>query len=504
MIITPSNFPTGAGFTTSGSLGSGVTLTRPATTATQINSSRLIENVSAADAVRWDYLYAGQNGATITRQNLIRNSNMVGAATASSGTFPTGWQINGNGNNGLSVQVVGTGRELTFNYVDLRFYGTASAFTYVGFYIEPAFTQLFQGQTITSAIYYKVVSGNFPTTDNIEVMQEMDGTLNNTVRYNTRNFTPTSTLTQLVWNVTAVNANCAAVRYYVQTGIQSGTTIDYTLRIAAPMLYYGSTAYTYLGTTGSIAQAISRGAGLLAEPTRRNDFTRSNDWSISYNPTNTTMIANRDRVVDPTGITMTASSFVFNGPINFTYQTQNQYAVGDNIMVSLYFKNINYSGTFQFYVGAGTSTGGRSARITVDKNTVVLGNGDTTSIIQDVGLGWFRIMFPYTATTAHATNITMSTVGNSYSGQQFLLWGRQSELGTSVTSYIPTTNAPVTRSGDNVSLDWLSRGVLDGSFPATLTMLDGTTQQVTMTSTNGTALLPTDQMNKYSVTAISV
>jgi len=77
--------------------------------------------------------------------------------------------------------------------------------------------------------------------------------------------------------------------------------------------------------------------------------------------------------------------------------------------------------------------------------------------------GWWRISLTSTSTSSVSNNVVIgstdatNTTTNTASGTNgILVWGAQLELGTKVSSYIPTTTASVTRNADMISTTGIS------------------------------------------------
>lgn len=96
----------------------------------------------------------------------------------------------------------------------------------------------------------------------------------------------------------------------------------------------------------------------------------------------------------------------------------------------------------------------------IQQNLVGTTTGATASVT-DVGSGWYRLIINFTTTpttdgiTTHIgssdTLNNRSVTANETNG--IFVWGTQLEQGSFPTSYIPTTNAQVTRTADTVQID---------------------------------------------------
>lgn len=79
-------------------------------------------------------------------------------------------------------------------------------------------------------------------------------------------------------------------------------------------------------------------------------------------------------------------------------------------------------------------------------------SGTATGRVENYGNGWYRVSMTFTVGSAgaNATGIFRPVVGISIA-RNFFAWGAQMEVGSVPTSYIPTTTAAVTRSGEIIT-----------------------------------------------------
>lgn len=126
--------------------------------------------------------------------------------------------------------------------------------------------------------------------------------------------------------------------------------------------------------------------------------------------------------------------------------------------------NTGTSYVFSFYIKKGErevvqtygSSGVNGINIRVNLNTGTITGGSGT--VLNVGNGWWRISSSATATATGGGYVwivlhngsTVNYAGDGTSG--FHIWGLQFEVGTSATSYIPTTTEAQTRNADVITV----------------------------------------------------
>jgi hypothetical protein len=186
------------------------------------------------------------------RTNSIRNSTMVGAVAGSPGTLPTNWAGGGFAN--LTQTIVGLGTENGLQYIDLRFNGTAVG-TIVRIFSEST-TQITasNGQTWSSSVYIKRISGTF---DSCAIGHALRGIGGSGLGVQTATVSVTTSLARYATTQTVNNASTLSVQPLVDFNVTSGATYDFTIRIAAPQMELGAYATTWVPTTTAAVTRIA-------------------------------------------------------------------------------------------------------------------------------------------------------------------------------------------------------------------------------------------------------
>jgi hypothetical protein len=229
-----------------------------ASNATIFNSTGTLTSVGY-NQPRFDYdpTTLACNGLLMeeSRTNSIPNSTMVGGATGTPGTIPTGWNITAA--NGLSYSIVNLGTESGIPFIDIRYSGTPTATgdqARALFYT--AFTPATSGQFWTGSMYCSLVNGSTVNITNflLEIASYDGSNVFNGNR--TVSFTPiTGTLvTQRVTNTySTLPATTASVRMDLVIGYTINLPIDVTIRIGLPQLEQGAFVTSVIPTYGSTA-----------------------------------------------------------------------------------------------------------------------------------------------------------------------------------------------------------------------------------------------------------
>lgn len=132
---------------------------------------------------------------------------------------------------------------------------------------------------------------------------------------------------------------------------------------------------------------------------------------------------------------------------------------GQRITYSVYVKP-NTCYRVQLFINAAmvtTADGYANFYLNGSGSVSLQGAGCYAASIQKLANGWYRIVasFLMNATGSGSVNLMPILIGNEYrassydlTGRSFYIFGAQAEIGSFVTSYIPTTTAAVTRSAD--------------------------------------------------------
>lgn len=216
------------------------------------------------------------------RTNSLPNSQMSGAVTGSAGTAPTGWSISGNAN-GLT-RAITTGSINGFNYIDVSFVGTVTGGPINLSYDPQATTAGYtasSGQTWTGSCYLALINGSFPIgpTPSIKVTERNSS--NVFLASSDASFSvATSTLQRFSVSRTLNQSTVAKVTLDIRLdnpNLANGTSVNFTLRIAAPQLEQGAFATSYIPTTNA---AVTRGADATTVTPISSFVTQTGDESL--------------------------------------------------------------------------------------------------------------------------------------------------------------------------------------------------------------------------------
>jgi hypothetical protein len=242
--------------------GPAITFTR-ASGATYFDANGVLQT-AAEDGPRFDHdpVNGNSRGLLIeeARTNAIRNSQGGGSTNGvigSGGVAPTEWIV-GDNDSGLAVEIVGTGTEAGFSYVDIRYYGTASFAS--EFFVGTEIVSASNGQTLTGSIFVRQVAGSTANiaTAQLRTRAGSAGNLSLAMVNSSDVLSGLAGLTsvshaRISSTVTATDATTAFANTFFALTHDSGAAIDITLRIAAPQLELGAFPTSYIPTTTAAA-----------------------------------------------------------------------------------------------------------------------------------------------------------------------------------------------------------------------------------------------------------
>lgn len=452
------------------------------------------------------------------RTNSVRNNSMQGASAGAPGVIPTNWTM-GASANGITRSVAAVGVESGIEYIDLRFAGTASAFT--AFYLQHEGSNVVsaaQGQTWTASAFYKLISGSLPATKpSISSSGRVSGGGDafdvTTVPVNATGASLASQ--RYVATRTFTNVSTIFVMPFTAVTIANGETVDFTIRIGWPQLEQGAFATSPIRTTGTAATraadvitssldqptAVSRAASGYAEDL-------SGNW-IPFAP-NTVRRTNKGTVIEAAATNLVnysddlANSAWLKGTSNGTtapVATSNYATAPDGTQTAARIQ-ITLPGDAEWSLARRTgipASSGASHRF-----SIFLKATDSSQVGKKVSTGAFDGSTFYAATPVTLTDqwqrvsvagspgaaTTDIFVGkhrvaqfhgstNAEAATDFLVWGTQFESGSILTSPIRTTGTAVTRDADVVTatvgdaLSYVSRPA-----PAYISDPDGTWRSV--------------------------
>jgi hypothetical protein len=252
---------------------------------TRVNRNRQIETI-AINQPRFDYdpINGECKGLLIeeSRTNSIRNNTMVGAVSGKPGTLPTNWVVNINGS-GVTREIVGTGTENGITYIDIRLAGTAKANIAITIASEPNnFVVAANGQSWTYSAYVKLAAGSFSGFNAPQIIVEEYSAGGAYLTGQTTSVSPPPlSLTRIVATRTNVNASTAfeyaGLRYY----INSGNTVDMTVRVGLPQLEQGAFVTSAIPTTGATTTRSADNASMTG--TNFSSWYNSREGTIQTN-----------------------------------------------------------------------------------------------------------------------------------------------------------------------------------------------------------------------------
>lgn len=243
-----------------------------------------------------------------------------------------------------------------------------------------------------------------------------------------------------------------------------------TKSIASPnaIAFTRSSIGTYFGADGKMRTAkvnemridhdpvTKECLGLLIEEARANVCLHSNDfgnavWTVA-SAAGTNVIQNATMAPDGT---MTACKLVETATTDIHSRRQTNLPVGSQRRFSVYAKAAERT-EFRGWSFAGGNTNQHSFDLV--NGTC---SGPLNPLIEKSVDGWYRCSYDLPA--PHATisigpsdGTALTAAYPGVDGSGIYLWGAQVEVGAYATSYIPTTNAAITRQVDNLTVSNLS------------------------------------------------
>jgi hypothetical protein len=190
--------------------------------------------------------------------NHLTNNQLTGATVGvigSGGALPTNWNVLAN--RGIPTEVVAIGTENGYDYIDIKYNGTATSTG--GLFLQIASLTAItasQGQTWTKSAFFKVIDAtqlpNTPTTS----VQILEATAAGAFLVDSSTtIVGTSTLTRFSHTRTLTDATTARVTSRISFGIiNNGSSCNFTYRIAVPQLEQQPIATSVISTpSGSTA-----------------------------------------------------------------------------------------------------------------------------------------------------------------------------------------------------------------------------------------------------------
>jgi hypothetical protein len=418
--------------------------------------------------------------------NAARNSEAVGAtngviwspsAFVGAGSIPQWASFRTFG----SMEVVGSGTELGMRYVDVKISGTNADPVNAGAQIIAfnAFDNCVasSGQTWTSSASIRLVGGSLTNVSLVYLAMQGRQADTTSTEVGATTFTPSSTYQRVVATKAMTNASTARVSPDLTVVVAPSSTVDLTLRIAAPQLERNATASDYIPTTGTANfdqprfdhdPATGASRGLLIEEARTNLLERSAEFDNAYwTKFRSSVTANSTTAPDGTASADTLVEDTSTNTHN-VYRPITHSGAASTVTYSMFAKQKERP-RVQFDLIAIVGSDSTGVRCTFNLSNGTAGSvfgtqtgtgsaGTGTASITNVGNGWYRCsltLVPTAGITPTSNQIYVSTdngTTSNYTGDNtsgLYIWGAQLEAGAFLTSYIPTTSAAVTRSADS-------------------------------------------------------
>lgn len=228
----------------------------PAVSVSRASTGYVADLAGVYTSVAADTLRRSNRGALIepAATNLVRNSAAQGAIAGSPGTWPTNWSTVLA--SGISSQIVGSGTENGLDYVDIRFFGTATA---SGNGVNVRFDSTIAAnpnQAYAFSISHRVVAGSMPGSPLFYWNYAGAGGVSVSVP------SPTDTLQRfsLTQTTPAGASSLGNSNYYAP--VTGGTVMDVTIRFCLPQIEAGSVATSPIRTTGASATRAADAASI--------------------------------------------------------------------------------------------------------------------------------------------------------------------------------------------------------------------------------------------------
>lgn len=216
---------------------------------------RLVEY--GADERRYGDYGALDEGAST---NQIRNPRGEGAEAGTPGTLPTNWTLS---MPGISGEVIGTGTENGWPYLDYKVAGTPTGDGFLFF--EPS-TQIAaaSGEDWTESVGMKLVGGDLTNMDGIRVvMFERSGAGSNLAAQQSVETVVDSAHKRYFHTATLSNGSTSYVQPALEMKWVGSGAVDFTLRIYAPQLEQSATPTSPVLPTVGTPAAATRAADIV-------------------------------------------------------------------------------------------------------------------------------------------------------------------------------------------------------------------------------------------------